>query len=99
MIAGLNFFSKKQRHAKVTMYSTKYCGYCVHARRLLEKKKISFEEIIIDNNRDLWLEMEERAKSRSVPQIFIDDKHVGGASDLYALEEAGELDTLLYTAD
>lgn len=81
------------------MYSTRYCGYCTRARRLLEQKGISYEEIMIDNNRELWQEMEARSKSRSVPQIFIGDVHVGGCTDLYALEAEGRLDELLFISE
>lgn len=84
-------------HRPVTMYTTRFCGFCMRARRLLEEKGVAFEEIAVDGNRDLWQEMEDRTGRHTVPQIFIGDMHVGGCDDLYALEYAGELDDVLFT--
>lgn len=81
------------------MYATKYCGYCVRARRLLEQKKVKYREIRVDNARDLWLEMETRSGRRTVPQVFIDGHTIGGFTELYALDQSGELDRLLYPQD
>ena len=78
------------------MYSTQFCGYCVRARRLLEQKKVKYAEIRVDNNPELWREMERKSGRRTVPQIFIDDHAVGGFTDIYALEQQGELDRLLF---
>ena len=81
---------------EITIYSTGWCPYCERARALLERKGLLFQEIKIDEDniqRDLML-----ARSggrRTVPQIFIGDRHVGGYDDLYALDKAGELDKLL----
>jgi len=80
---------------EILMYSTAWCPYCVRAKSLLERKGLAFREIRVDENpaeRDIML-----ARSggrRTVPQIFIGDRHVGGFDDLYALDKAGELDTL-----
>jgi glutaredoxin 3 len=80
---------------EILMYSTAWCPYCVRAKSLLERKGLAFREIRVDENpaeRDVML-----ARSggrRTVPQIFIGDRHVGGFDDLYALDKAGELDTL-----
>ncbi len=77
------------------MYSTAWCPYCVRAKSLLERKGLAFREIRVDENpaeRDTML-----ARSggrRSVPQIFIGDRHVGGFDELYALDKSGELDAL-----
>jgi glutaredoxin 3 len=77
------------------MYSTGWCPYCVRARALLERKGLAFREIKIDDDpaeRDAML-----ARSggrRTVPQIFVGDRHVGGFDELYALDKAGELDKL-----
>jgi len=81
------------------MYATQYCGYCIRARRLLEQKKVKYREIRVDNARDLWLEMETRSGRRTVPQLFIDGHTIGGFTELYALDQSGELDRLLYPQD
>ena len=78
----------------VVMYSTQWCPYCEHARRLLRSKDVEFMEIDVEsaNHRQ---EMQQRSGRRTVPQIFIGDTLVGGNDDLYALEAQGGLDTLL----
>lgn len=78
------------------MYSTGFCGYCQRARNLLERKGIAVREIKIDedmNERDAMLQ--KSSGRRTVPQIFIGARHVGGFDDLAALDRSGELDTLL----
>lgn len=84
--------------ATVTMYSTRFCPYCVAARRLLTDKGVSFEDIPVDSDPQLRRQMSERAGRRTVPQIWIGDTHVGGYTDLAALEQRGELDRLLARA-
>lgn len=81
--------------APVVIYTSGFCGYCHRARRLLERKDIAFEEIQVDRDAGHRDEMRRRSGRRSVPQIFIGDHHVGGCDDLFALEAAGGLDTLL----
>jgi glutaredoxin 3 len=81
--------------AKVVIYSTTVCPYCVQAKKLLDQKKVSYSEIYIDNDPAAREEMMQRSGRRTVPQIFINDQPVGGCDDLYALERAGELDKLL----
>jgi glutaredoxin 3 len=81
--------------AAVTVYTKSWCPYCSAAKELLAKKGVSFEEIDV-SNRDEQAAMAQRAGGRStVPQIFIGAVHVGGCDDLYALDSAGRLDTLL----
>ena len=80
---------------KVVMYSTRFCPYCVRARMLLEKKGVEFTDIRVDHEPQLRDEMIARAGRSSVPQIFIDDEHVGGCDDLYELEFEGQLDKKL----
>ncbi|MGI9246243.1 MAG: glutaredoxin 3 [Steroidobacteraceae bacterium] len=83
-------------HPEVTMYSTGICPYCDRARSLLERKGVSISEIKVDQDpaqRDTMLKRS--GGRRTVPQIFIGDRHVGGFDDLYALDKAGELDQLL----
>lgn len=83
----------------VRIYSTAFCGYCDRARALLSRKGAAITEIKVDEDpasRDEMLRLS--GGRRSVPQIFIGDRHVGGFDDLYALERNGELDSLLGTA-
>jgi glutaredoxin 3 len=80
----------------VVVYSTGWCPYCVRAKALLERKGVPFREIRVDEDPAERQTMLERSRGqRTVPQIFIGDRHVGGFDDLYALEKAGELDKLL----
>ena len=79
----------------VVIYSSKLCGYCLMAKRLLANKGVVFEERSVDRNPTLRAEMVERTGRTSVPQIFIDSRHVGGCDDLYALDHSGQLDGLL----
>jgi len=81
--------------AKVTLYSTDYCGYCRAAKRLFESKGIPFEEIDLsgdDAGRDA---LRARTGRTTVPQIFIGETHVGGFDDLRALDQRGGLEPLL----
>ena len=80
---------------KVEMYSTALCPYCARARMLFDKKGVKYTEYRIDNEAGLREEMINRSKRTSVPQIFIDDKHVGGFDDLAELDVDNELDGLL----
>jgi len=81
---------------QVTMYSTAFCGYCDRARALLTRKGASLIEIKVDENPEDRAAMLKRTNGqRSVPQIFIGDRHVGGYTDLAALDRSGELDKLL----
>ena len=82
--------------AKVELYTAMMCGYCTRAIRLLESKKVAYEEIDVSMSAERRATMRSRAGGQtSVPQIFIDGDHIGGCSDLYALENAGHLDKLL----
>lgn len=80
---------------KVVMYTTAICPYCVRAKSLLDRKGSSFEERRIEGDRELMRQMIERSGRRTVPQIFIDDYHVGGYDDLAELDAMGKLDPLL----
>ena len=82
--------------AKVEIYTKMMCGFCVRAKRLLEMKKVAYDEIGVDFGGSKKAEMVERAGGRmTVPQIFITGRHVGGCDDLMALEQQGKLDELL----
>lgn len=82
--------------AQIEIYTTSICGFCHAAKRLLTQKGVSFDETDVGRNTDKKAEMIQRANGgRTVPQIFIDGKHVGGCDELYALERDGKLDALL----
>lgn len=80
----------------VTIYTTRYCPYCLSAKQLLNKKHVVFTEIDVSGDPATRRVMASRSSGRStVPQIFIGERHVGGCDDLYDLDEAGQLDPLL----
>jgi glutaredoxin 3 len=79
----------------ITLYVTGWCPYCQRAKALLSSKQLVFNEIDVDEDPKLRQEMISRSGRRTVPQIFIGERHVGGCDDLYALESAGELDQLV----
>jgi glutaredoxin 3 len=82
---------------EIVIYTKPWCGYCSRAKRLLRSKGVEFEEIDVSLDRAREEEMIRRARRSTVPQIFIDGRHVGGSDDLAALEALGELDPLLQT--
>ncbi len=80
----------------VEIYTTPICPYCHAAKRLLDKKGVTYTEIDVSRDPGLRAAMMQRAAGRrSVPQIFIGNTHVGGSDDLHALDHAGKLDPLL----
>jgi glutaredoxin 3 len=82
--------------AKVLMYTSAYCPYCTNAERLLHSKGVTdIEKVQIDTAPELKIAMMEKTGRRTVPQIYIDERYVGGFDDLRALDLAGELDPLL----
>ncbi len=82
----------------VEIYTTPYCPYCLAAKRLLDKKSVTFREMDVSRDLGLRAAMIQRAGGRrTVPQIFIDQLHVGGSDELHALDHAGKLDPLLKT--
>lgn len=81
--------------AKVEIYTTATCPYCVLARRLLKRKNVAFEELPIDQDTKRQREMMKRSRRNTVPQIFIDGKHIGGYDDLAELDADDGLDPLL----
>ncbi|MBV0891829.1 glutaredoxin 3 [Paracoccus sp. Z118] len=81
---------------KVEMYMTRTCPYCHAARTLLDRKGVSYETIDVGANPDRRAEMTQRANGRrTVPQIFIDGKPMGGSDEIHALDRQGKLDALL----
>lgn len=82
--------------AKIEIYTKAFCGFCARAKALLDRKGADFQEIDVTMDRAGFDAMVDRAHGRrTVPQIFIDGKHVGGSDDLAELEAKGELDALL----
>ena len=79
----------------IKIYLTGWCPYCQRAKQLLGQKNLAFTEIDVDNDAALRTEMIEKSGRRTVPQIFIDARHVGGCDDLFALDRSGELDRLI----
>lgn len=83
--------------AKIEIYTKAFCGYCARAKSLLDSKGADYEEFDITMGGPKRQEMLARAPGRTtVPQIFIDGRHIGGSDDLAALERAGKLDPLLH---
>jgi glutaredoxin 3 len=82
--------------AEVVIYTKAYCPYCVRAISLLEQKQVAYQEVKIDQQPERRAEMIEKANGRStVPQIFIGTTHIGGCDEMFALQAAGKLDSLL----
>ena len=82
--------------ARVEIYTSPLCGFCYQAKTLLNRKGIDFDEIDVAANPDRKPEMMARANGRqTVPQIFINDAHIGGCDDLFGLDSEGKLDLLL----
>ena len=82
----------------VTVYTSGWCPYCERARGLLTQKNVIFSEINVDDDAKFREEMIARSNRRTVPQIFIGDRHVGGCDDLFELDHSGELDRLIQGA-
>ncbi len=83
--------------ANVEIYTWQTCPYCIRAKMLLSWKGVKFTEYKIDGNEEARAKMAERANGRrSVPQIFINNQHIGGCDDLYNLDTNGQLDPLLF---
>jgi glutaredoxin 3 len=80
---------------RIVMYATSWCPYCARARRLLDQRGLAFEEIDTDIVPGARAEMVARSGGRkSVPQVFIDDAHIGGSDELQALDASGGLEAL-----
>ncbi|MCG5061897.1 MAG: glutaredoxin 3 [Limnoraphis sp. WC205] len=82
--------------AQVEIYTWSTCPFCIRAKSLLNNKGVEFTEYVIDGDEDARDKMAQRANGRrSVPQVFINDQHIGGCDDIHALEAAGKLDPML----
>ncbi|MEH6580520.1 MAG: glutaredoxin 3 [Halioglobus sp.] len=84
--------------AEVTMYSTRFCPYCMRARSLLDHHRVQYRDIGVDGAPALRREMMELSGRHTVPQIWIGDRHIGGFDDLHLLERQGKLDELFNAA-
>lgn len=82
----------------IRMYSTRLCPYCIRAERLLNQKGMVVNKILVDNNPEELTKMIQLTGRRTVPQIFIGERHVGGFDDLVELDMEGELEPLLQSS-
>ena len=89
----MNHTSGNQRD--IVIYTTRLCGFCHAAKRLLNSKEVSFREIAADGNHELREELYQRTGQQTVPQIWIGEDHIGGFTDLLELEREGKLDALI----
>ena len=85
--------------AQIEIYTTPFCGYCARAKGLLDRKGAAYEEMDVMMDDQKRTEMRERSRRTTVPQIFINGRHIGGSDELAALEQAGKLDPLLAQPD
>jgi glutaredoxin 3 len=79
----------------ITIYTTRWCPFCISAKALLNRKGLNFHEIAVDGDPEARRDMAAKAGRTSVPQIWIGERHIGGCDELHALERAGQLDALL----
>ena len=82
----------------IEIYTWSRCPFCIRAKALLDKKGVDYTEYCIDGDEAARAQMAERAGRRSLPQIFINDQHIGGCDDIHALDRAGKLDPMLTAA-
>lgn len=82
--------------AKVEIYTKSWCPYCARAKDLLDHKGVSYDEIDVTTDTLREMEMANRSARHTVPQIFVDDHHLGGSDDLLAAEVSGRLELILY---
>ncbi len=95
MVDEINTTVDINTHTNVVLYGTRFCPFCMLARKLLKSKKVDFTEISVSGDRELWDEMERKSGRNTVPQIFINDEPFGGYDDIAALDSKGELDQKL----
>ncbi len=81
--------------SNVVIYTTRWCPFCVRAKALLDKKGVQYEEVPVDGDPVARQQMTDRAGATSVPQIWINEQHIGGCDQLVGLERSGGLDLLL----
>lgn len=80
---------------KIVIYSSAHCPYCTMAKQLLDRKGVSYDEIRVDLHPEKREEMMQKSQRRTVPQIFINSKAIGGYTDLVEIDRSGQFDTLL----
>ncbi|KUJ71055.1 glutaredoxin 3 [Thiomicrospira sp. WB1] len=80
---------------EIVVYLTQTCPFCTMAKRLLDGRGLSYDEIDVGADRSLWKVLQEKSGRNTVPQVFIGEHHVGGFDDLQAADDSGELDRLL----
>ncbi len=81
--------------SKIVIYSTRWCGYCVRAKALLDAKELEYEEITLDDDPAFRRRLQELTGGWTVPQILIDGTPIGGYTELWRLEKSGQLDERL----
>ncbi|MBQ0713402.1 MAG: glutaredoxin 3 [Porticoccus sp.] len=81
--------------AKVTVYTTRSCGYCVAAKKLLTKKGVKYSEVTVDSDPAMRRKLITLSGRHTVPQIWVGETHVGGSDDLHRLDLSGQLDVLI----
>lgn len=81
--------------SRIQIYTTRWCGYCVRAKALLDDKGIPYEEIVLDDDPDFRRTIQELTGGWTVPQILIDEKPIGGYTELWRLDKSGQLDARL----
>ncbi len=81
--------------SEIVIYTGRFCPYCTMAKRLLDRKGVAYTEIDVDSKPELRQEMMLKTQRRTIPQIFIGERHIGGFDDLQALDMKKELDPLL----
>ena len=79
---------------RIRLYTTRWCGYCIRAKTLLEAKGLPYEEISLDDDPQFRRTLNELTGGWTVPQILIDDEPIGGYSELWRLDKTGQLDRL-----
>ena len=89
------FKKRRETLVKVEIYSTPFCPYCVRAKALLNQKGVSYEDVDVMVHPAKRQEMTQRSGGRTVPQIFIDGKAIGGCDEMFDLDYDGELDAML----
>lgn len=82
----------------VVMYTSRFCPYCIRARRVLDEKGVTYTDIRVDGDFEKRSQMEAMSGRHTVPQIWVGARHVGGFDDLWLLQRRGELDSLLAAA-
>jgi glutaredoxin 3 len=80
---------------RIRVYSTRWCGYCVRAKALLDGKQLEYEEVLLDEDPDFRRKLHELTGGWTVPQIVIDGEPIGGYTELWRLDRTGELDAKL----